>query len=171
MSNLSAAIDPNSYITKDIKWEDLFVSTTRPDLTKDFTKIILPSHVESLTQVATKILQPVINHFGNCITITSGYRTAELNSCIGGSIHSLHMIGAAADFCVEGVDNWEVGMWLSRNIPESVGQIRVYDDHIHVSLPITEAAKTCCGVYNVEGIKDLRTRPRKGEKICGIEDK
>lgn len=44
------------------------------------------------------VLQPFRNDRGNIIRITSGYRSLELNTAIGGARNSAHMTGRAADF-------------------------------------------------------------------------
>lgn len=47
-------------------------------------------HTENLKAVAKKIFQPIRDHFGVPIGITSGYRSEALNQAIGGSSKSQH---------------------------------------------------------------------------------
>ena len=54
-------------------------------------------HMENLKQVAENIFQPLRDKFKVPIAITSGYRSADLNKAIGGSITSQHCKGQALD--------------------------------------------------------------------------
>ena len=54
-------------------------------------------HLESLKALAENIFQPMREHFGVPIAITSGYRSAALNDLIGGSSSSQHSKGEAID--------------------------------------------------------------------------
>jgi hypothetical protein len=53
--------------------------------------------INNLQAVANKIFQPLRDHFGVPIGITSGFRCKELNKAVGGSKYSQHMIGEALD--------------------------------------------------------------------------
>ena len=63
--------------------------------------------VEKLKVLCENILQPVRDRFGR-VTVTSGFRSAELCLTIGSSINSQHTKAEAADFECPGVDNAEV---------------------------------------------------------------
>ena len=55
-------------------------------------------HMESLRAVAQKVFEPIRNHFGVPIAVTSGYRSKGLNEAIGGSSRrSQHCKGQALD--------------------------------------------------------------------------
>ena len=54
-------------------------------------------HLENLKAIAENIFQPIRNHFGVPIAVTSGYRSEELNKRIGGSLTSQHSKGEALD--------------------------------------------------------------------------
>ena len=54
-------------------------------------------HMENLKAVAKCIFQPIRDHFGKPIAITSGYRSKVLNAAIGGSLRSQHSLGQALD--------------------------------------------------------------------------
>lgn len=57
-----------------------------------------PEHVANLTALAVHILQPLRDHFGEPIPVTSGYRSKELNlKTPGASQTSQHSTGQAAD--------------------------------------------------------------------------
>lgn len=52
---------------------------------------------ENLKYLAKHLLQPIRDHFGVPIKVTSGYRSPALNAAIGGSETSFHAHGMAAD--------------------------------------------------------------------------
>ena len=54
-------------------------------------------HIENFKILATKVFEPIREHFGVPIRISSGYRSAELNKCVGGSSTSQHSSGEAID--------------------------------------------------------------------------
>jgi hypothetical protein len=54
-------------------------------------------HIENFKILATKVFEPIREHFGVPIRISSGYRSAELNKCVGGSATSQHSTGEAID--------------------------------------------------------------------------
>ncbi len=54
-------------------------------------------HLENMRYLAEKIFQPIRDHFGFKILISSGYRSAALNAKIGGSNSSFHSKGCAID--------------------------------------------------------------------------
>jgi len=62
-------------------------------------------HQENLKLLCTAILQPVRDHFGKVVTISSGYRSPELCTAIGSKITSQHARGQAADFEIFGLSN------------------------------------------------------------------
>ena len=54
-------------------------------------------HIENFKILAAKVFEPIREHFGVPIRISSGYRSAELNKCVGGSATSQHSSGEAID--------------------------------------------------------------------------
>ena len=64
-----------------------------------------PEHQENLKLLCESVLQPVRDHFGKVVTISSGYRSPELCTAIGSKITSQHAKGQAADFEIFGVSN------------------------------------------------------------------
>ena len=73
------------------------------------------AHVENLIHLAETVLQPVRDHFGKPVAISSGYRSPELCEAIGSSSKSQHARGEAADFEIMGVDNMQLAMWINKN--------------------------------------------------------
>jgi hypothetical protein len=62
----------------------------------------IPLHIENFKLLAEKVFEPVRLHFGVPIHISSGYRSIELNKCIGGSLTSQHCTGEAIDIDMDG---------------------------------------------------------------------
>jgi hypothetical protein len=71
--------------------------------------------IDNLQVLVDSVLQPIRNKFGP-VTVTSGYRSPEVNKAIGGSATSDHCFGFAADFEVAGVDNKELARWVADNL-------------------------------------------------------
>ena len=63
-----------------------------------------PEHIENFKKLAANIFQPIRELFGKPILISSGYRSAELNKAIGGSLSSQHCSGEAIDIDMDGTD-------------------------------------------------------------------
>jgi hypothetical protein len=65
-----------------------------------------PEHLENLKKIAEHIFEPIRNHFGVPIYISSGYRSAALNKAIKGSSKtSQHLEGEALDLDQQGKGN------------------------------------------------------------------
>ena len=62
-------------------------------------------HQENLKSLCEMILQPIRDHFGQVVSVSSGYRSPELCTAIGSKITSQHARGEAADFEIFGVSN------------------------------------------------------------------
>lgn len=68
----------------------------------------------NLKRLCIEVLQPIRDALGP-ISISSGYRPAEVNRLIGGSKTSVHVLGLAADFTVAGKTPYEVAQWIAEN--------------------------------------------------------
>ena len=75
-----------------------------------------PEHPENLKLLCESVLQPVRDHFGKVVTISSGYRSPELCTAIGSKITSQHAKGQAADFEIFGVSNKELADYINENL-------------------------------------------------------
>lgn len=53
--------------------------------------------IPALSQLCKTILEPLRQHFGEPVIITSGYRCNQLNVKVGGAYASQHTLGEAAD--------------------------------------------------------------------------
>ena len=75
-----------------------------------------PEHQENLKLLCEAVLQPVREHFGRVVTVTSGYRSPELCTAIGSKITSQHARGEAADFEIFGVSNKELADYIHEHL-------------------------------------------------------
>lgn len=108
---------------------------TLAELTKSQTALRMdidnnptPADLYNLHQLCDNILQPVREHFGRPVTISSGYRSVELCLAIGSSENSQHAKGEAADFEVLGVDNKTVAEWIKDNLDFDQLILEFYSD-------------------------------------------
>jgi len=73
-------------------------------------------HQENLKLLCESVLQPVRDHFGKVVTISSGYRSPELCTAIGSKITSQHAKGQAADFEIFGVSNKSLADYINSEL-------------------------------------------------------
>lgn len=77
-------------------------------------------HLENFKKLAENIFEPIREHFGVPIHISSGYRSKELNAAIGGSTTSQHCSGEAIDIDMDGsasgVTNAQVFNFIKDNL-------------------------------------------------------
>jgi zinc D-Ala-D-Ala carboxypeptidase len=75
-------------------------------------------HIENMKYLAEKVFQPIRDHFGVPIRISSGYRSAALNRAIGGSQTSFHSLGCAIDIDNENtsITNKEIFHFIKDNL-------------------------------------------------------
>jgi len=80
---------------------------TRSDMAKrkGISNMPTPEHLENFKKLAENIFEPIRKHFGVPIMISSGYRSKELNTAIGGSLTSQHCTGEAIDIDMDGTAN------------------------------------------------------------------
>ena len=83
--------------------------------------------LSNLTTLCDMVLQKVRNSHG-AVTVTSGYRSPELNRAIGGSTTSDHCKGCAADFEVQGLDNKDLAKWIIDNLTFKQLILEFYED-------------------------------------------
>jgi len=73
-------------------------------------------HQENLKSLCEMILQPIRDHFGQVVSVSSGYRSPELCVAIGSSTKSQHASGCAADFEIFGISNKELADYIDQNL-------------------------------------------------------
>lgn len=90
-------------LTKNFTIDELIASTTADRLGIDNTPTSSDIYYQ-LAQLATNVLQPLRDLWGKPIVVNSGYRCDALNDAVGGSTHSQHLFGMAADITTGSVD-------------------------------------------------------------------
>jgi hypothetical protein len=76
-------------------------------------------HLENLKAIAENVFQPLRNHFGKPIAVTSGYRSQALNDLIGGSSSSQHSKGEALDLDADvfgGLENYQIFNYIKDHL-------------------------------------------------------
>ena len=77
--------------------------------------------VPNIKNLCEQVLEPLREHFGEPIYISSGYRCPQLNRAVGGVPNSQHMRGEAADICCLGPEARrkmrEWAEWIMDNCP------------------------------------------------------
>jgi hypothetical protein len=76
------------------------------------------AHIANFKLLAEKVFQPIREHFGVPIHISSGYRSAALNKAIGGAASSQHCSGEAIDIDMDGtaVTNAQIFNYIKDNL-------------------------------------------------------
>jgi zinc D-Ala-D-Ala carboxypeptidase len=104
-------------LSKNLSLAEVTKSTTAKRLNIDNT----PDEwvTENLKQVAINVFQPLRDAFKCPIYVSSGYRSADLNSAIGGSRRSQHVEGRALDLDADvygGCTNSQIFNYIRENL-------------------------------------------------------
>ncbi|MCB9525217.1 MAG: hypothetical protein H6702_17845 [Myxococcales bacterium] len=92
------------------------------------------AEIENLRQLCNHILEPIRAHFEVPIIISSGYRSPQVNTKVGGSSSSQHCKGEAADFTVAHYTVTEIFNWIAFTSGLEFDQlIHEYGNWIHCS--------------------------------------
>ena len=101
-------------LTENFSLEELIKSQTA--VRKGIDNTPGPEHQDNLKSLCEMILQPIRDHFGQVVSVSSGYRSQELCVAIGSSTQSQHAKGQASDFEIFGVSNKELADWIDENL-------------------------------------------------------
>jgi len=105
-------------LSKNLSLDEVIYSQTA--LRRDIDNTPTEEHIKNLKYVAEKIFQPIREHFGVPIYVSSGYRSKDLNEAIGGSPRSFHSHGMALDLDQDGrnkgVSNADVFYFIKNNL-------------------------------------------------------
>ena len=73
-------------------------------------------HTENLRLLCERVLQPIRDHFGKVVTVSSGFRDIILNRHLGSADSSQHCLGMAADIEIFDLPNNELSDWIKENL-------------------------------------------------------
>lgn len=97
-------------LTKNFTLNELTQSETA--LRKGLDNAPTQDVISALQTLAVNVLQPVREHYGKGVKVTSGYRSPEVNASVGGSKTSDHCKGQAADIEIPGLPNLELAQYI-----------------------------------------------------------
>jgi zinc D-Ala-D-Ala carboxypeptidase len=85
---------------------------------KGISNMPTPEHIENFKKLAENVFQPIRDHFGVPIYISSGYRSKALNKAVGGSLSSQHCQGEAIDIDMDGtsITNKQIFDFIKDNL-------------------------------------------------------
>jgi hypothetical protein len=85
---------------------------------KGISNMPTPEHIENFKKLAENVFQPIREHFGVPIHLSSGYRSAALNKAVGGASSSQHCKGEAIDIDMDGttVTNKQIFEFVRDNV-------------------------------------------------------
>jgi uncharacterized protein YcbK (DUF882 family) len=98
-----------------------------------------PIAMQNLTRLAN-FLEEVRKVLGKPIMINSAYRGPEVNTHVGGSKNSQHMVGCAADIRVPGMSPNEVCKAIIASDLQYDQLIREFDSWTHISITNEEGS-------------------------------
>lgn len=107
------------HLTKNFTLEEMIRSGTA--MRHGYKEQFDPSEevIFNLTRLCVNVLQPLRDHLGTPIFVSSGYRCPRLNKAVGGAKNSEHLTGCAAD--LQGLGNVSNRMLfeaIKKHIPE-----------------------------------------------------
>jgi hypothetical protein len=139
-------------LSKNFSLDELSKSTTAIRLGIDNT----PSDIviTNLLELCEHVLQPLRDHIGESIKVSSGYRSPALNKKIGGSKTSQHCFGQAADISC-GERTAELFKYIENNLifDQLIWEFGndTNPDWVHVSYSTTKNRKQSLRAYKVNG--------------------
>jgi len=101
-------------LTKNFSLNELTQSETA--LRKGLNNVPTQAIIDSLQTLAVNVLQPIRDHYGKGVKVSSGYRSPEVNAAVGGSKVSDHCRGQAADIEIPGLPNMELATYIKDNL-------------------------------------------------------
>ena len=119
-------------ISKNFALEELTKSQTAEALKIDNTPGA--EQIINLCALVHHVLQPIRDHYGQPVKISSGFRCQALNKAVGGVSRSQHMRGQAADIKIPGVAPTQIADYIANHL--TYDQVILYPTFVHVSYSI-----------------------------------
>lgn len=103
------------------------------------------SLIQNIVRLHDNILYPLRKLVGHPVVISSGYRSPDLNTKVGGVAASQHANGQAADITVTGQSNTAVFNWIRKNceFDQLILETVKNTQWIHVSYNFEHNRKQC----------------------------
>ena len=123
----------------------------------------IPNEIQkaNMKLLAINVFEPLRNHYGKPIPITSFFRSTELNAEAKGSKTSQHMAndGAAMDIDIDGLNSYlrnaDLYNYIKKNLPfdQLIWEFGTEENPawVHVSFRIGNNRKQCLKAYKNEG--------------------
>jgi len=89
-------VDPMTKLSRDFSLAEFLVTATGVE------NVPSSRAIRQLRYLVNSILQPLRDHLGMPIVVSSGYRNQAVNAQVGGVDNSQHLTGNACDISVEG---------------------------------------------------------------------
>jgi hypothetical protein len=141
-------------LSKNFSLEELTKSDTA--VRRGISNVPSEDVTNNIQELVDNVLQPVRDRLGP-VVVTSGYRSPELNTAIGGSKTSDHCLGMAADIEVLGIDNKVTAEYIRDNLLFTQLILEFYKDGVPDS-----------GWVHVSfDPKDLKKQVLRAEKVNG----
>ena len=123
-------------LSKHFKLEEFERSDTARRLGIDNT--VPNGLLPNIQALCENVLEPVRQHFGVPIYLSSGYRCTALNKAVRGATASQHMKGEAADIYIKASPQlalWNIYVWMIENLQfdQLIWEVRPTSKWIHVS--------------------------------------
>ena len=141
-------------LSKNFSLEELTKSDTA--IRRGINNVPSEDVINNLQELVDNVLQPIRDRMGP-VVISSGYRSPELNTAIGGSKTSDHCLGMAADLEVLGMDNKFVAEYIRDNMLFTQLILEFYKDGVpdsgwvHVSFDPKDLKKQVLRADKVNG--------------------
>jgi zinc D-Ala-D-Ala carboxypeptidase len=141
-------------LSKNFSLEELTKSDTA--VRRGISNVPSDDVTNNIQELVDNVLQPVRDRLGP-VVVTSGYRSPELNTAIGGSKTSDHCLGMAADIEVLGIDNKITAEYIRDNLVFTQLILEFYKDGVpdsgwvHVSFDPKDLKKQVLRADKVNG--------------------
>ena len=122
-----------------------------------------PAHQISLRSLCTNVLQPVRDHFGRVVSVSSGYRSEELCLAIGSKITSQHAKGHAADFEIFGLSNKELADWIHENLEYDQLILEYWKEEDKDHSPVGGYTDFRYGTIGLNCANNIKVKPKVGD--------
>lgn len=126
---------------------------------KGISNMPTEEHIKNFQLLAENIFEPIRERFGVPIHISSGYRSKELNTAIGGALTSDHCKGMAIDLDQQGhsqgITNKEIFDYIKDNLKFKQliweGGTKEEPDWVHCSYDISNLKQEILRAVKVNG--------------------